>query len=135
MIRWIFGGTNRPHHLKMCHFLTVAAPLIGWYYFPEFGSDFWILVGGGILLQEHWASADRDIEENRKPPNLFWLLYGRRVKHRGWASHGLVIGTIIRLGYGFLGLPFCLVYVDPEIGVAWCLGALINDIGHLLLDL
>ncbi len=30
---------------------------------------------------------------------LFWLPYARLIPHRSWMSHGLVIGTLLRLAY------------------------------------
>jgi uncharacterized metal-binding protein len=93
------------------------------------------MAGVACYAQELFASADRDIEEKRKRPCWYWLLYGRSVKHRGWASHGLVVGTAIRLAYGWWWWLVPLWGFSPPLAMAWCGGALLNDLGHLALDL
>jgi MFS family permease len=152
LIRFPFGGgTQRPHHLRMA---IVAALVAGWSAFylcrEHLGLPLWasallsFVALIGSWLQEAWASADRDEEEKRKPANLHWLAFGRSVKHRSWVSHAPVIGTAVRLFYGYLGAPFGMLWVGWHypafglllpIGVAWIYGALVNDLGHLILDI
>jgi uncharacterized metal-binding protein len=133
-LRLIYGGSNRKHHLRMSITVTSAIAVSGYHYHPDLW-PLWLTAAAGCFAQEWWATADRDVEPSRKPPNLYWLPYGCIVKHRGWASHGLIIGTVVRLAYGWWPLLWLLWYLLPALAVAWCIGALLNDLGHLALDL
>jgi hypothetical protein len=141
-IRRPFGGSDRPHHLMMSKYCVVpsavAASLIGQHMGVDSLTGFVMALGASwaCLAQEDWASADRDEEEKRKPGNghYYWLPFGVLVSHRSWISHGLVWGTAIRLTYGFVGLPWVLLVIVPPLGIAWIVGAFVNDAGHLLLD-
>ena len=62
-----------------------------------------------------------------KAPGAVWC--------RGLLSHGLLIGTVVRLAYGWWWLLVPLWMVSPPLFWAWCGGALVNDLGHLALDL
>lgn len=156
-VRWVFGGTCRESHTRMS--LLLAGFLMGlstnaawplWLstrlhpYFPALANEFtWLaestltvscltLIGAAACLaQEMWATADRDLSHQ----HWYWGLYGRKVKHRAWASHGFFIGTVIRLAYGWWWLLLPLAALWPQAAIAWCLGAFANDCGHLVLDL
>lgn len=151
-LRLIFGGSNRPHHLRMSAFLTAflattafspraydwaAAQFMSHGFLLSHGTYFSLMATAAIAcyLQELWATADRDVEERRKPPTWYWLPYGLAVQHRAWASHGPLIGTAIRLAYGWWPLLLLMAHGAPLLLVAWCVGALANDLGHLALDL
>jgi uncharacterized metal-binding protein len=133
-LRALYGGTNRPNHLRLSLHLALVSTAWGIYHYP---SDWplWLMSGVACYAQELWATADRDLEENRKRPCWYWLPYGRKVRHRGWASHGLVVGTVIRLSYGWWWWLVPLWGFSPPLAMAWCGGALLNDMGHLALDL
>jgi uncharacterized metal-binding protein len=135
MIRIIFGGSNRSGHLRMSNFAAIFAAAGMAYYTQSFPLA--AICAIACLFQERWASADRDLEEKRKGSlgHWYWLPYGKLVRHRAIWSHGLIVGTVIRLLYGYWGIPFMLLWLVPPVGMAWCIGALANDVGHLLLDL
>jgi len=80
----------------------------------------------------------------------YWWPYARVTKHRSIFSHGLIIGTLVRMFYFFLpfiavGLYFAIntgtnaqnwavvAFLLPYL-VYFTLGWLIADFGHLLLD-
>ena len=132
-LRLIFGGSNRNGHLRLSAFLSMAiftvGPMLPWS-FP------WEVAAAGCFAQEWWASSDRDEEEKRKFGNghVWWLPFGMVLKHRSIWSHGFIIGTIVRLVYGWLPLLIVLWLLSPWLLAAWCLGAIVNDCGHIALD-
>ena len=134
MIRAIYGGTNRPHHLRLSRHIALAILTAGLFHWPSY-PDLWGTAALACVCMEGWATADRDIEPSRKPPSWYWLPYGLVLKHRSVWSHGLVIGTVVRLTYGWWWLLWPLWLVSPPVFWAWCGGAFLNDLGHLLLDL
>ena len=133
-LRAIYMGTNRPHHLRLSRHIALAIIAAGLFRWPTY-PHLWGTAALACVCQEGWASSDRDLEENRKPPSWYWLPYGRMVRHRSLWSHGLVIGTVVRLAYGWWWLLVPLWLVSPPMAWAWCLGGLANDVRHLLLDL
>lgn len=111
-----------------------------WWQVPHEG--LWIVAGATAYLHELWATADRDVELKRKPPCLYWLSHDHFVKHRGLMSHGLLIGTVARVIYGWWPVLLGLLWlwgVSPFwaawLGIAIGLGCFVNDLGHLALDL
>ena len=127
LLRRIFGGSDRPHHLA-CNFW--AAML----FLPVILVTPWAALSlMACLAHEGWASPDRDIEERKANPYWYWLPYGRMVSHRHWASHGLIIGTVIRFLYGWWFILF-LWPVNAAMVVAWFTGCLVSDIAHWALD-
>ena len=150
-LRWLYGGSNRRHHLRMSAscagglaYLSIINPtatVLGYsLQMPHPG--LWLVAAVACYGHEYWAGSDRDVEPSRRPPCLYWLPYGHLVKHRGMLSHGPLIGTAVRVVYGWwpvLGGLWLLWPVSPFwalwLGVAMGIGALVNDIGHLLLDL
>jgi len=145
-LRRIFGGSDRRHHLAMS--CALSMPLAALTYtnpgvsiagvFLQMPHDWlWLVASLGCYGQELWATADRDVEPSRKGGlgHLYWLPYGHAIPHRNRLSHGLVIGTVIRLAYGWWPLLPVLWVVYPPLMVAWCVGAFVNDLGHLALDL
>jgi len=133
-LRKLYGGTNRPQHLRLSRHLALAILGGGLFHWPHH-ADLVIAAAVACICMEGWASSDRDLEENRKPPSWYWLPYGRMVKHRSLWSHGLLIGTVVRLIYGWWWLLVPLWMASPPLFWAWCGGALVNDLGHLALDL
>ena len=134
-IRGIFGDSNRRGHLRMSKALSmIILGMALWH-----TSAFALVMAGFCFLQEYWASADRDIEERRLNPCPYWMPYAVRVKHRGRLSHGIILGTLARFVYGYapvLALWFSTAWALPSWPVlAALLGAWINDLGHLVLDL
>jgi uncharacterized metal-binding protein len=104
----------------------------------------WLVSAAFCVAHELWATADRDLEPSRKCglAHLYWLPYGYLVGHRSALSHGPVIGTAIRLAYGWGWLLWPLwQWADGGSGMAAgvllaiVVGALVNDAAHLLLDL
>ncbi len=131
MLRAIFGNSNRSGHLRMslCLSLALAGAGVAWL-------SPWVLVASiACWVQELWATADRDLEEKRRHKSWYWLPFGWLVSHRSWVSHGLVWGTVIRLAYGLWPVLLGLYLVAPPLALAWVFGALVNDLGHLALDL
>jgi uncharacterized metal-binding protein len=116
--------------------VATAIAVAGFHYRPELW-PLWATAAVGCYLHEAFATADRDVEPSRKWwwGHWYWLPYGHMVGHRGWASHGLLIGTAIRLAYGWWWLLWGLWLLLPALAVAWCVGALANDVFHILLDL
>ena len=133
-IRAIFGGSNRPHHLRMSAFLTGVILFCGYQYYAHLW-PLWMTAAVGCYGQELWATADRDVEPSRKPPCLYWLPFGHLVPHRGLFSHGFIVGTLVRLAYGWWPVLWVLWLLLPPLAIAFAAGALVNDLGHLLLDL
>jgi uncharacterized metal-binding protein len=133
-LRKLYGGTNRPHHLRLSRHVALVILTAGLFHWPHH-ADLVITAALACICQEGFSSADRDIEENRKPPSWYWLPYGRMVRHRSVWSHGLIIGTVVRLIYGWWWLLWPLWLVSPPMVWAWCGGALANDVAHLALDL
>ena len=128
----LYGGSSRDEHLLLNLSVTAAMTgvAIAWL---KHGIPFALAAPLGCLLMEHWASPDRDLQENRVAKG-YWEWYGRRVKHRSKWSHSLLIGTPLRLLYGFwFALP-CLV-VFPWWSLAFVVGAIASDCAHYLLDL
>jgi uncharacterized metal-binding protein len=143
-LRWLYGGSNRLHHLRLSSTLSGAlatlAPLnpgieLGgyWWQFPHGG--LWLAAAIACYSQEWWATADRDIEPSRSWwwGHWYWLPFGG-IRHRNRLSHGLIVGTGIRLVYGWWWFLPVLWLLSPWAAVAWCLGALVNDVGHIFLD-
>ena len=135
IIRKPFGDSNRKGHLKMSQLLSgflvgMAIHDMSW---------FWAVAAIGCILQEYWATADRDIEDRRKCPCPYWVPYAKKVKHRALLSHGFILGTMARFIYGYapvLALWFSTAWTLPLWPVgAFLLGAFINDLGHSVLDL
>lgn len=151
-LRLVFGGSNRKHHLRMSGTCTIALlalsvvnpGVMAWGYWLQMPHEgLWIVAGAACYGHELWATADRDVEHKRKPPCLYWLPYERIVGgHRGILSHGLVIGTVARVAYGWWPVMLALGalwQVSPFwaawLGVACGIGCFVNDLGHLALDL
>lgn len=133
-IRGVFGDSNRKGHLRMSSALSgVLVGIALWH-----TSAFILIMAAFCLLQEYWATADRDIEERRRNPSPYWMPYAVRVKHRGRLSHGFILGTLARFVYGYaplLALWFSTAWSLPLWPVIAALaGAWINDLGHLALD-
>lgn len=144
-LRDFYGGTVRRHHLR-CNqhmtYLVAAAVTAVW-------ASFWMdgynplpfMFASPIFcrLQETWASPDRDEEESRKSPSLYWLWYGKAVKHRSIFSHSLLVGTPFRFVYGFLPI-WLLVWFQMSFSGALALtcwaaiGAIASDLAHYALD-
>src|SRR5260221_9798774 len=76
----------------------------------------------------------------------FWP-YGKLISHRSWASHGFLIGSVVRLGY--ILLPFLALFfiLFQKFGISWdkvysfwpyflyiFLGFFLADCLHLSLD-
>jgi uncharacterized metal-binding protein len=155
-LRWIFGGSDRRHHLRMSRVVADALAALGTYYNPKTEiailgftlhlemphGGLWLVAAGFCFAHEVWATADRDVEHKRKRPNPYWVPYDALVKHRGFFSHGIVIGTIARLAYGWFWLVAPLVYlamggslIAQGLLSAIAVGAIANDLGHWLLDI
>jgi hypothetical protein len=98
---------------------------------------------------EVWATADQDEQEKRLPKsevgwqrrtlwdrleNWYWWQFGK-IDHRSRLSHGLIIGTVIRLAYGWWWLLPVLWLLSPWVLAAWCMGTFVADLAHLALDL
>jgi uncharacterized metal-binding protein len=153
--RYLVGGSNRKHHLAMSTAISMGLAAMAVHnpvvhvlgHRLQMPADWlWLVSAGACYAQEWWAGSDRDEEEDRLAKNsaghYYWLPYGLKVKHRNWASHGLVIGTVIRCIYGWWPLMLALwgLWLTFPVLVGWLamalgLGALANDLGHLLLDL
>ena len=128
IIRFPFGNSNRSGHLRMSRCAAAIACLSMFYHTQD--PILSIICAIGCIHMEAWASADRDQAEKG-----YWALYDSWFKHRSFWSHSLVVGTGIRLLYGYWGAPFMMLWLAPPIGVAWIAGALTNDLGHLILDI
>ena len=129
-LRTLFGNSNRTGHLRMSMALTVVIITLG----LAWGNPWFWVAGLGCWVQEQWATADRDLEENRRRKSWYWLPFGALVSHRSWISHGFVWGTIIRLIYGLWPVLLGLWVIHPYAALSWSLGAFVNDLGHLALD-
>jgi len=141
IIRLPFGGSDRPHHMRMALAASVATGLYLW----SEGWGWWFSLASGvvILAHEYWATADRDIEEKRVDRDgrgtwwghWYWLRYGKLVGHRAVWSHGLVLGTLCRCVYGWWFVLLPLAHYAPELGLWWLACCLWCDIWHLVLDI
>ncbi|MBE9156490.1 DUF2227 family putative metal-binding protein [Nodosilinea sp. LEGE 06152] len=81
--------------------------------------------------------------------SLFWLPYGLAIPHRSWLSHGLIVGTSLRVLY-FWGIVYGLSYapwlerfINREYMLTmwrmfpvqlWFIGLCIADTIHLMFD-
>jgi hypothetical protein len=130
-LRRLYGGTNRPQHLRLSRHLALALTLGLLFYAPPHLA---LVAGLGCICMEGWATADRDLEPRRKNPSWYWLPYGRMVKHRSRWSHG-PLGTLVRLAYGWWWLLWPVYALEPTVAGAFVLGCVVADLGHLALDL
>jgi len=103
----------------------------------------WLLSAAFCIAHEVWATADRDVEPSRRGglAHLYWWPYGYLVGHRSALSHGPILGTAIRLVYGWGWLVWPLwQWADggsdlaAAVLLAIVVGALVNDAAHLALD-
>lgn len=157
-LRRLYGGSDRPHHLAIATSASMPVAVMA-YYNPgvevmglwlQMPHDWlWLVASVACYSHEWWATADRDEQEKRLPKtargwakrtwsdrliNWYWWQFGK-IPHRSSLSHGLFVGTAIRLAYGWWWLLWPLWMVYPPVVVAWCAGALVADLVHLLLDL
>ena len=165
IIRAPFGGSNRKHHLRMSAscagglaYLSIINPtatVLGYsLQMPHPG--LWLVAAVACYGHEMWATADRDEQHKRLPKtkagwanrtiadrfeNWYWWKFGD-IPHRHALSHGPLTGTAVRVAYGWwpvLVSLWLLWGVSPFwalwLGVAMGIGALVNDLGHLLLDM
>lgn len=98
-----------------------VAPLVG-------GVSYWITkdvkISGIILGFYMFASLmfNGDLDTNSRPYNRWWLLkmiwipYQLMFEHRSIFTHGLIIGTIVRIVYMGL-IPFLIVLFKGELQV------------------
>jgi uncharacterized metal-binding protein len=104
-LRWIYGNSNRLGHLRMAASLALVTPTAGLIFAPWLFTDpsLWLFTPAAIFMHEHRATSDRDVEPSRKGgiSHVYWLPYGWMFEHRSIWSHGLVVGTIGRLIYGW----------------------------------
>jgi len=127
-LRRIYGGSNRPHHLRFNSFVAF------WVALAAIAHPLALVAAIGCWSHERWASPDRDVEDDKTYSEPYWLPYGWAMKHRSFWSHGLIVGTAIRFVYGWWPMLFFLD-TFPELIIAWIVGCLISDFAHLLLDL
>jgi uncharacterized metal-binding protein len=116
----------------------------GLYLALAFGSvlPWWHCLPAGLLaysacgLMEHWASPDRDLEENRKwsLSKAYWWFYGGRVDHRSIWSHSLLLGLPVRLLWGFWPVLLPIGLLAPTWLAPVLIGAIASDYTHLRLD-
>ena len=78
--------------------------------------------------------------------SIYWLPYGRKMKHRYWLGHTPILGTTCRLAYLFLPLVVVGTAVWPELWLwagwvarvphtwAWVAGLAISDALHWIMD-
>lgn len=131
-LRTLYGGSSRDEHLLLNLSATAAMTGVAVACLKH-GMPCAISAPIGCLLMEHWASPDRDLQENRKVRG-YWGKYGDRVKHRSRFSHSLLFGTPLRLVYGFwFALPCVVVF--PLWSLAFVLGCVASDCAHYALDI
>lgn len=70
----------------------------------------------------------------------YWYPYALIIPHRGFLSHGLIIGTVVRFAYVFWPV-YLSVNQGGQVGVIvhlllwWCfVGMVISDVMHLIMD-
>lgn len=64
---------------------------------------------------------------------VWWLPYALCVRHRSWVSHAPVVGTLIRIAYGFWWFLFVDVTWFWRLGWVW-VGLAISDLAHWVMD-
>jgi hypothetical protein len=130
-LRALYGGSDRAHHLALNN--LIACSLCGIAGAVYIHGMPWLLAAPfGCWIHERWASPDRDLQENRKVRG-YWGKYGDRVKHRCRYSHSLLIGTPLRLLYGYwFALPCVVAFPLPSL--AFVAGCIASDCAHYALD-
>tara|TARA_Y100001968_G_scaffold33800_1_gene25979 strand:+ start:4138 stop:4596 length:459 start_codon:yes stop_codon:yes gene_type:complete len=79
-----------------------------------FGIDIGVLFSVSFLLGGLWLSPDLDTLSTPLKRwgllKIIWWPYKKIIKHRSYLSHGILIGTTIRLGY-LLGITMLTSYL------------------------
>jgi uncharacterized metal-binding protein len=133
-------------HDKSIYFATPIVLGIGWYYL---GLETGIISASAHLLAGLMLSPDLDlISRPYKRWGLLrwiWIPYQRFIpRHRHWLSHGVIVGSIIRLLYFaawlsplwflFPGLQQIEWAISWEKAIAFLAGVELSALNHLLLD-
>jgi uncharacterized metal-binding protein len=129
--------------------ILLTSPIVGivgvYYYSPELG----IIAASAHLLAGLYLSPDLDLVS--KPfkrwgiLKLFWIPYQKLIpRHRHWLSHGVIVGSTVRLLYLsallsplwflFPGLQQVQWAISWEKAIAFFLGVELSALNHLLLD-
>lgn len=92
-------------------------------------SDFTLLTTGGFLFSGLMFGPDLDIHSRHFIRwgwlRLLWIPYQKTIRHRSVWSHGLIVGTLLRVAYLslwislFTGLGAALVYWIWGVQVDW----------------
>lgn len=82
-----------------------------------------LLVGGGFFFAGLMFGPDLDIYSIQFKRwgilRVIWLPYQKLLRHRSWFSHGLIIGTVIRLIYLLLWLFLLGILVIAIAQIIW----------------
>ena len=136
-----------PNHDKSIYVTSPVILLVGAHYF---GWESGVIAASANLLGGLLLSPDLDLVsppyQRWGPLRWIWVPYQRLIpKHRHWLSHGVLIGSVLRLLYLFLWgsllwITFPALSQVHWIGVsvhncvAFFVGIELSALNHLLLD-
>ncbi len=125
------------HDLLTVASAAAATPLI--LNLPQMNALNYACLVGAYLGSNYLFSNDLDLHsesyDHWGPLRFIWLPYQRAVRHRSLASHGLVIGPLLRVVY-FICVVYILLYglfvLLDWLGATINRGGLLNGWGHAL---
>jgi uncharacterized metal-binding protein len=135
------------NHDKSIYFGSAVILTTGSYYF---GSEIGIISAAAHLLGGLYLSPDLDLVSRPFKRwgllRILWIPYQKLIpRHRHWLSHGVIVGSVVRLLYLAAWLsPLWFVFpglqqiewagITAANAVAFLVGVEISALNHLLLD-
>ena len=115
------GKTHDRITLWLLPFLVISV------YLTTKDSDITLLCACGFFLGGLIFGPDLDIRSIHYKRwgvlRFFWLPYQKVIPHRSWLSHGLIVGTLVRLCYlffwFFMGAALLIAIAQLLFGFAW----------------
>jgi uncharacterized metal-binding protein len=133
------------NHDRSIYFTTPIIGIVGFFYSLELG----IVAASAHILGGLYLSPDLDLKsipfKRWGVLRVLWLPYQKLIPcHRYWLSHGVIIGSVVRLLYlAALLLPLWIIFpglqqvdwaITWEKMIAFLVGVELSALNHLLLD-